>query len=223
MRKIDLNPDQIVAGSLNAGVSSGTCILDSCGTLHRGSQRLLAGVLPLETFEITNRDADETLLFIDEILTGDKAAIFSISYDFGRKLERIGDESVSIEPDIFVALFDSLLIHDYRQSETIFAGNPKSFDKVRDIVNDNPLCSDERISAVGNVKSNFTRAEYLNVVEVIKESIRSGDTYQANLTQQISVDLPKGFDPAQAFMRIRAAYPAPFAARHRSATGPAWP
>jgi para-aminobenzoate synthetase component I len=211
--RIDVNPDQIVERLLNVGKDAGICMLDSCSSVHRGSEWLLAGVSPLETFEITNRDAGETLRVIDEILTGDKAAVFSISYDFGGKLENIGDQTSSVEPDIFASLFDTLLIHNYRNGETIIAGNPKSSSKILDVLHEETLeCGKEAKSAGRNVRSNFTRAGYLKAIETIKEYIRRGETYQTNLTQQITVDLPESVSTGAVFTRIRKEFPAPFAA-----------
>lgn len=211
MRKIDLNPDQIVASLLNAGAGSGVCILDSCGVAHRGSQWLLAGVLPLETFEISDRESGKTLQLIDEILTGDKAAIFSISYDFGRKSENAGTV-VSSEPDLFVSLFDSLLTHDYQSRETLFAGNLKTFDKILDFLDNRTHQNASGVGAPKISRSNFSKEDYLRAIDAIKEYIRSGETYQTNLTQQITVDLPHSFWSGAAFANIREKYPAPFAA-----------
>ncbi|HEY2847249.1 MAG TPA: anthranilate synthase component I family protein, partial [Pyrinomonadaceae bacterium] len=58
--------------------------------------------------------------------------------------------------------------------------------------------------------SNFTREEYLTAIETIKERIRAGDTYQTNLTQQISVDT-MCTRPQDVFWRLRRNHPAPFA------------
>ena len=212
MIKIDLDPDQIVGRLLSAD-RGGVCILDSCGTAHSGSQWLLAGISPRETFEITNRNTRETLQLIDEIFSGSKVAIFSISYDFGRKLENIGNSTPSSEPDLFVSLFDCLIAHDYRSRETFVAGNSKSIGGNLDVL----FCkrSEDEAQTQGfgrRIRSNLTSAEYVDAVEAIKELIRSGETYQVNLTQQIKVDLPGNFRIADAFTRIRKEFPAPFTA-----------
>jgi para-aminobenzoate synthetase component 1 len=59
---------------------------------------------------------------------------------------------------------------------------------------------------------NFTREQYLDAVEKIKERIRCGDTYQTNLTQRFDVQLAPGLTPSDVFWRIRRDHPAPFAA-----------
>src|SRR5205085_9402348 len=66
-------------------------------------------------------------------------------------------------------------------------------------------------SANSIVKSNFTKAEYLEKIEEIKDFIRQGDTYQTNLTQQFTADLPENLTPQQIFYNLRKNHPAPFA------------
>ena len=68
------------------------------------------------------------------------------------------------------------------------------------------------VSATVEVRSNFTRAEYLDAIDEIKELIRAGDTYQTNLTQQLRVTLPEGRSPQDVFAHLRETHPAPFAA-----------
>jgi aminodeoxychorismate synthase component I len=61
-------------------------------------------------------------------------------------------------------------------------------------------------------RSNFTQPQYLAAVDRIKELIRAGDTYQVNLTQQLSVPLYGDVLPADIFIHLRRSHPAPFAA-----------
>ena len=119
---IEVKPDELVNALLQRFSNNGLCILDSCGANHTGSQRLYAGLLPCESFAIEAAEPNETLDRFDEILAGGKAAVFTISYDLGRKLEGIGDDAETIEPGLFVSTFDSLLVHDYREHRTWIAG-----------------------------------------------------------------------------------------------------
>jgi para-aminobenzoate synthetase component 1 len=63
--------------------------------------------------------------------------------------------------------------------------------------------------------SNFSREEYIAAIEIIKEYIRDGDTYQTNLTQQFTVSLPNGLRSVDIFCRLRRDHPAPFSAFFR--------
>jgi len=60
------------------------------------------------------------------------------------------------------------------------------------------------------VKSGFTRAEYLEAVERVRQYILAGDIFQANLSQRFSAPWPG--ESFELFQRLNAANPAPFAA-----------
>ena len=193
------------------------CILDSCGVGHLGSHLLIAGIDPVETLKISNDDTERTLAAIDEKLDDDLACIFTISYHFGLKLlgiePRIKEFSTPSEPDLFLARFDALVIHDYDDGSTKVVGNHEKFDSISDklLTNISNFRSESSIAASA-VTSNFTKAEYLAAIESIRESIRRGDTYQTNLTQQLTANLPPDLTSQQIFYRLRRDHPAPFAA-----------
>ena len=217
--KHQLTADEIVEKLLIISEKEQVCLLDSCGVSHLGSHLLIGGIDPLETFEITDKNPAKTLQFLDEKLENDNTfAIFTISYDFGLKLENIKPrkkEFISFnEPDVFVALFDSVLIFDYNSKKSYLIGNKNRFDEL-----EAQLFSTkgEKATQYGNdfgeskIQSNFTKDEYLSTIEKIKEFIRCGDTYQTNLTQQIRAALPENLSPQQIFHNLRKNHPAPFA------------
>jgi para-aminobenzoate synthetase component I len=217
MREINLSADQLIASLLALSEIEQVCFLDSCGVSHLGSHLLVAGINPCETFEISNENADETLEIFEQKLNENFASFFTISYEFGLKINKIKPRPKEFtafqEPDIFFASFDNLIIHDYDTAQTFLAGDSDDFDDIEtkletfaDQFNDLPNLQ------ISEAKSNFTRADYIEKVEEIKELIRCGDTYQTNLTQQISADLPKSLSPQQIFYNLRKNNPAPFAA-----------
>ncbi len=61
-------------------------------------------------------------------------------------------------------------------------------------------------------RSNFSRPAYEAAVERVRDYIRAGDIYQANLSQRFEAALPAGFDAFAFYRRLRATNPAPFAA-----------
>jgi para-aminobenzoate synthetase component 1 len=194
-------------------------LLDSCGVSHLKSRFLIGGLDPLETFEITSADPHETLRFLDEKLeTPDVFAFFTISYDFGLKLEKITPQKRTDsreEPDVYLAIFDSVIIHDYEAGETFLLGNEREFSRIEDMIfSAKPAFAraPECQFGASKVKSNFTKTEYLTKIEEIKNFIRRGDTYQTNLTQQFTAELPEGLTPQQVFLNLRKHHPAPFAA-----------
>ena len=215
MFKLDITADQLVSALLRLASNETVCILDSCGVRHLGSHLLIAGIEPVETIEITNDDPAQTLRVLDEKLTSDLAATFTISYDFGRKLIGHGKPpfSISNEPDVFIAQFDTLIFHDYDSGITHISGNEVKFDAIRlklELAISN-ITSEISIKPP-TVTSNFNKSEYFAAIENIKELIRNGDTYQTNLTQQLTATLGVDLTPEIVFERLRRDHPAPFSA-----------
>ncbi len=216
MSVLDLSADKLVSALLSLAAREHVSILDSCGVGHLGSHLLIAAIDPVEIFEISNDNPDKTLQLLDELLTGGTAAIFTLSYDLGRKMLRVGcfeDRFQSPEPDVFVACFDVLIIHDYETGMTKLVGNRARFDaierKLRPEISDLKFETGKHFVAV---TSNFSKFEYLAAIESIKESIRDGVTYQTNLTQQLTAQLPNELTPEFTFARLRRDHPAPFSA-----------
>ena len=217
MLDLDLTADELISALLRLASFETVCILDSCGARHLGSHLLIAGIDPVETIEISNENADETLRIIEEHLSGELASVFTLSYDFGSKLLGIVSQKkaseTSVEPDVFIARFDVMIIHDYDTGKTILTGNPGKFDSIRRKIEENISNFKFEISNEPPIlTSNFSKSQYLAAIETIKESIRCGDTYQTNLTQRLTADLPGGLTPEIIFARLRRDNPAPFSA-----------
>lgn len=212
MREIQLSADELVEKLLNLPDELNLCLLDSCGVSHLDSHLLIAGINPIERVEIVEPDAEKTLEFLDEKLTQNKLSAFlTISYDFGLKLNKIQSRHRNLyEPDIFLALFDVLIIHDYNTQKTYLTGNKKKFDEIENILSAT-YSRLLKLSATSQISSNFTRQTYIKSIKQIQEFIRSGDTYQTNLTQQIRAELPENLTPEIIFLHLRKSHPAPFA------------
>lgn len=218
MFEIKLSADQLVAGLLRLSESEPVCFLDSCGVGHLGSHLLIAGVRPVETIELSNAGPEDTLRILDEKFSQNLAAIFTLSYDFGTKLTPtsfVARPPALDEPDVSLALFDVLIIHDYDSDRTSIVGDDEKSAVITETVHsqspeiDNFSRSPSRSSSV---ISNFTKAEYIAAVEQIHEAIRNGDTYQTNLTQQLRCELSDGTTPQSIYWRLRRDHPAPFSA-----------
>lgn len=210
MHTLDLSADELILRLLELSQSETVCILDSCGVGHLGSHLLIAGIGPTEVHEITNDDPDETLGFLDQKCSAQRAAIFTISYDLGLKLEAVESTHKTSEPDVFLALFDNLIVHDYNSGSTYVTGDDRRFAAIEAGLCNVTLSSVQGVSTTGSFTSNFTKDAYLSAVERIKELIRSGETYQTNLTQQLTVKLPKETTPQSIFRHLRKDHPAPF-------------
>lgn len=217
VQEIEISADQLVNRLMAMAADKRVCLLDSCGVGHLGSHLLIAGIKPVNSVAISIEDPASALRLLERLLSKDLAGIFTISYDFGLKLERIKPRAKEFptpsEPDIYLALFDTLVIHDYDSRKTYLGGNKAGFDRISsDLQVDELLIGTTEPDGAVTVTSNFTREEYLEAVERIKECIRRGDTYQANLTQQLRVELPTGLTSEDVFQKLRRDHPAPFAA-----------
>jgi len=213
MHEVDLSADHLVSALLELSKSETVCLLDSCGVGHLGSHLLIAGIEPREVHEIRTDNPTEALAFLDEKLSGDLAAIFTFSYDFGPKLEGIRSRlKASKEPDIFLALFDVLIVHDYDTRKTYLTGDESKFGLIGEKLRTVTVPGVPSVTKPSTFSSNFTKDGYISTVEEIEERIRRGDTYQTNLTQQLTVTLPKEMTPQNIFWNLRRDHPAPFAA-----------
>jgi len=209
VRMIGLNADELVSKLLTLYGSERLALLDSCGVGHLGSHLLIAGIRPVETVEIRDRDPGKVLEQFERRLSAGLAAVFTISYDLGPKLQLGAAVPPLAEPDIFITLFESLVVHDYADGSTSWVGKPN--DELYRMLIDQRAFLDNGVAASG-VESNFTRGSYIEAVETIKDYIRDGHTYQANLTQRLTVATPRSLSPAAVFRRLRRDHPAPFAA-----------
>ena len=200
MRKPDITADEIVRGLLKLSRAEHVAILDSCGVGHLGSHLLIGGIetpMPASTLE--------------DLVNANRTTIFTLSYSLGAKLNGIQTIKIDAEPDIYGLSFKTLIIHDYNTGETDIVGDshPNALlDTLRTAARS--FDGDTRSQPLTAI-SNFDRAEYMRAVELIQERIRSGDTYQTNLTQQITVDAGDT-RPQDVFWRLRRDHPAPFAA-----------
>ena len=218
--KNQISAGELVEKLLVLSETQPICLLDSSGVAHLSSHLLICGINPRKTFEIRDENIEKTLTFLDEKLADPETfAIFTISYDFGLKLEKIIPRKKQFfhdEPDVFLAIFDCLLIYDYNTEETYLVGEETKFTQTENLLNSiNSINFTNSINSTNfpavKISSNFTRAEYLEKIEEIKEFIRRGDTYQTNLTQQFTADLPEILTPQRIFRNLRDNHPAPFA------------
>jgi para-aminobenzoate synthetase component 1 len=209
MRTLNLSADRLISLLVQRKRAA---VLDSCGVGHLGSHLLIAGVEPVETIEMDG-PAAETLHILSERLSHGLAAVFTVSYDFGLKLQNISSRhKKTSEPDIYLALFDSLVVHDYAKNRSFICGRRSSVDLLDSNPTNGPKYSQPERSESEDLCSNLTRTQYLEAIETIKERIRCGETYQTNLTQRLSAPIRNGDSPGEIFIRLRHSHPAPFAA-----------
>lgn len=211
MIEIDISAEDLVNSLLTLSESKQVSILDSCGVGHVGSHYLIAGIRPSEVLSF-REDAAPCLTYLDEMVGSEQASIFTLSYDLGRILQGIDSQHIGgDEPLAYIGRYRSLIVHDYDSGRTTIAGDEKHAIETASTLKSSSRQKSSSISA-SSIRSNFSRSEYLDTIEKIKEEIRSGNTYQTNLTRRVDVDLPVAFSPAGAFARLRSRHPSPFSA-----------
>lgn len=155
-------------------------------------------------------------------------AIGYVAYDFGASLERVTAPArrAGLTDDLAVNLYASVVAFDHRAGtcHLIATGFPETDPAARarkaaadlDAL-EAALAAPE--PAAGTVpvpplawRSNFTPEAYARAVERVRDYIRAGDIYQANIAQRFEAALPPGFDAFAFYRRLRARNPAPFAA-----------
>lgn len=224
MREIDFSAEDLVKALLSLNVEASLCLLDSGAAIHGNSHQLIAGIYPKEICRIEGKSGEETLAALEQKLNAHQGAagIFTISYDFGLKLEDIPSRHNGIpgfpEPDIFIAFFAGLIVHDYASGKTYLAGDETALPEIEAMLSatleslENSAFKSGPSFGVSEVCSNFAKKDYLSAIGKAKKFIHRGDTYQINLTQQLRAELGDSLTPENIFLNLRAKHPAPFSA-----------
>jgi para-aminobenzoate synthetase component 1 len=204
------NARELVQRLLSLSENEPVFVLDGGGA-RPDANRLIAGIRPSMAVELDHDDPRETLSKIELAARRFPFCFFTLSYELGRKLQRIGPPRRSSEPDAYLFACDSAVVHDYETGVTSVAGDARRIAETESLLRD-ALPFNSAVSATARLVPEESRGSYGAKVERVRELIRSGLTYQTNLTQRFSVDLPEGPSPAVVFLRLREAHPAPFAA-----------
>jgi para-aminobenzoate synthetase component 1 len=155
------------------------------------------------------------------------------AYDFGRRLERlpeIATDDLGL-PDVLLGFYDVVgaFDHETRKAWLFSSGLPldeefragRARDRLAQFVD--LFSSGRRITSrlprrreeVVRPRSTFTPEGYRGTVELVKQAIRAGEIFQANLSQRWTVPL-EGTDPTTLAMALSEALalhsPAPYAA-----------
>ena len=154
-------------------------------------------------------------------------AIGYLAYDLGQSLERLDPPArrAGLTDDVAFNLYDTVLAidHDSGACRLVACGLPEREEAARIARAEARLDrfeallatpAESRTAPVPTLawRSNFTPQEYENAVEKVRDCIRAGDIYQANIAQRFEADLPPGFDGFVLYRRLRETNPATFGA-----------
>lgn len=186
----------------------------------RGWKESYVATDPVDKFRYSN-GGDDGLLLLEEWLNGfvgkkesEAGAFGYIGYDIAKELEDIPRVERDITlPDIAFNLYDSVIKvrdssveievlaeHDEVGEETISEIKRSLEDMMQSAVNGSIEATHPR--------SNFTREEYCSAVETVKEYVRRGETFQANISQRISFSSQS--TPLELYKELRRTNPSPY-------------
>ncbi|MBC7796245.1 MAG: aminodeoxychorismate synthase component I [Pyrinomonadaceae bacterium] len=228
-----LSSDELTRKLLSLERTAKLCLLDSCGRTNLGSRYLIAGIYPTETFEFrcqNKTEAENVLKFLDEKLKvyqkpktenrkpfsnlSNGMCSVTMSYNFGLLFENIisrhAESEKSSEPDAVFHFYETVIVHDYLTRETFITG--KRADESAEILHNVTAKNFDSEQSNIVVTSDFTKTEYLAAVEKVRNHIKRGDIYQANLTQQLTLESSRNICAEKVFTNLRENHAAPFAA-----------
>ncbi|MTI81591.1 MAG: aminodeoxychorismate synthase component I [Firmicutes bacterium] len=149
-------------------------------------------------------------------------AVGYLAYDichYIEKLPRTAEDDINI-PDCYFGFYDGLIIMDhvndnvYASSLGIKHNAKQKIEEINNKImqgqkNKRVIAKSSRNIIDTLLKSNFTKEQYIKAVNKIKNYIREGDIYQANLTQRFECKLTE--TAFELYTRLREINPAPFA------------
>lgn len=138
------------------------------------------------------------------------------SYDIGRVIEKMPEsakEDVSI-PDSYFLFYDNVIIFDLRNKKTYITAlgikedSEKSIKDIEEKIKQGKVEFNIVLDKKSEFISNFSREEYIDAVKKVKEYIKEGHTYIANLTQRFQCDYNS--NPFDTYISLRSINKAPF-------------
>jgi para-aminobenzoate synthetase component I len=176
------------------------------------------GVTYIEKGQERNRIDKPVLDVLDDIMKDKKplgtGLIFDggfagyLTYDFGMEImnvKRENEESFKI-PDVYFGYYEDFIVIDHVNKLTyIYTDKNEVIEAIKEGQGKEYAISE--IEGI-NLKSKFTREEFENRVERVREYIRKGDVYQVNITQQF-YGLGK-INPYEVYARVRRANYGPY-------------
>lgn len=183
--------------------------------LHTDPMRILK-----ELLEQFRRSKKEGVPF-----TGGAVGYFA--YDLGWLFEKLpcqAEDDLQL-PDLYLPFYDRVIVIDHLEKETLIfshgfpltgmdgiARAKKRLDELVALITREEAVWPPNVtkgSVAGELVSNFSREQYLKVVERSKEYIAAGDIFQVNLSQRFAV--PVYITPWELYCRLTKLNPAPFA------------
>lgn len=208
-------------------------ILDSAMDKNKLGRYSFISSNPFKTLKYKNSN-ENPLDFLQEELNKYKVenktqlpfiggAVGYLSYDLGNYIEKLPRSAKDDLNgyDLYFGLYDSVIVVDHLKEKTYIATPDLDVKKEENIVLNienkineaeingvNQICYEEKEVSPTKLKSNFTKKEFENSVEKVRQYIKNGDIYQANLTQRFSGKTT--LSSYELYRDLRKVSPAPF-------------
>lgn len=136
-----------------------------------------------------------------------------LNYELVHHFENLPKKFAEVLPRVCFGLYQSGFIFDNKKRVlTVFAWSDselkKLIEKIKNLKEDSTL--ESKSSLKTKIKSNFTKSKYIKAIKRVKNLIREGYTFQANISQRFSARVGAA-DPVQIYKKLAQANPAPFA------------
>lgn len=145
-------------------------------------------------------------------------ALGYFAYDFGRRLRKstLQFDRPRDSPDLRFYFYDAVLVWDHSSGELFLARDPRAEGAERTSERLKSILQERRSGdrtdgfKVGPLASTISRKSFLEKVKSVRELIREGEIYQANLSRGYAASFQGS--SAALYRRLRSCNPAPYSA-----------
>ena len=210
-------------------------ILDSAMDKEKLGRYSFISSNPFKVLKYKNTD-DNPLDYLQEELNKYKTinnthlpfiggAVGYLSYDLGNYIEnlpRAAKDDLNVY-DLYFGLYNYVIVIDHLEEKTYIATPDIDIEKEKSILEEvesriinadkngiDSICYEKKEVEPVKLNSNFTKDEFEKSVQKVKDYIRSGDIYQANLTQRFNGKTV--LSSYELYRDLRNISPAPFGA-----------
>lgn len=139
-------------------------------------------------------------------------AVGFLSYELTHEFEDLPSPKKEVLPRVWFGIYEAGLIWDHEgQALTVVGWNKKSVERLVEQAQ-NTKCKMQNLALQKKlkIKSNFTRARYLQTIRKIQKLIAAGYTFQVNLSQKFAAKVGQ-VDSRLIYEKLCCTNPAPFA------------
>jgi para-aminobenzoate synthetase component I len=148
----------------------------------------------------------------DERIPMASGAVGYLSYDMKDYLEVLPDHAANDLglADCMLGFYDSVAVFDHLKNKAYVAGSGKGIDRLKEIISGTAGAAAKKTGSkrISSLRSNFSKASYVEAIGRAKRYIKKGDIYQVNLSQRFETEIE--VEPFELYLRLRQVSPAPF-------------